>query len=313
MSKDYYALLGVGRGADEAEIKKAYRKLAAKYHPDKPTGDEAKFKEISEAYETLSDPQKRAMYDQFGADYEHHRSSGFGGYGGEGPDFSDIFSSMFGGGQGFGGQAGADFGGFGGGFGQQQARPQKGDDQKVAVMVTLQEAIEGVEKTINVQTGDPRSQSYSYDTKPIKVRIPAGVIQGQKIRVKGKGFSGFNGGPNGDVIIEINLQKDPRFRVEEKDLYLDLPVTPWEAALGAKVAVPTLKGKVMLSIAPGTQSGAKLRIKGRGLGGAQGKEPGHQYVIVQIHTPPAETDEQKAFYEQMAQQMAFNPRELLED
>ncbi len=304
MSKDYYGTLGVSRDASEAEIKKAYRKMAAKYHPDKPTGDEAKFKEISEAYETLSDSEKRAMYDQFGSDYGQRHTSGFGGFDGQGPDFSDIFGSMFGGGG--GGFEG--FGGHGGGFGgQRQARPQKGEDQNVAVMVSLEEAIEGVEKTINVQIGDARSASHSYDTKPLKVRIPAGVIQGQKIRVKGKGFNGFNGGPNGDVIIEINLQKDPRFRVEGKDVFVDLPITPWEAALGSKVEIPTVKGKISMAIAPGTQSGTKLRIKGRGLG----REPGNQYVIVQIHTPPAETDEQKALYEQMAEQMPFNPREHL--
>jgi curved DNA-binding protein len=301
MSKDYYALLGVNRNADEAEIKKAYRKLAAKYHPDKPTGDEAKFKEISEAYETLSDPEKRSMYDRFGADYAHHRSSGFGGFEGQGADFADIFGSMFGGGQGFGGFDGQ-------GFGQRQPRPQKGEDQTVAVMVTLQEAIDGTEKTINVQTGNPRTHSYAYETKPIKVRIPAGVLQGQKIRVKGKGFSGFNGGPDGDVIIEVNLQKDARFRIEGEDVYVDLPITPWEAALGAKVEIPTLRGPVKMSIAPGTQSGAKLRIKGRGLGGAQGREPGNQYVVVQIHVPVPQTDEQKALYEQMAHSMPFDPR-----
>lgn len=304
MSKDYYAVLGVGRDASEADIKKAYRKMAAKYHPDKPTGDEAKFKELSEAYETLSDPEKRGLYDQFGSDYGQRHTSGFGGFGDQGPDFGDIFGSMFGGGgaQGFEGFGGA--GGHGGFGGQRQARPQKGEDQNIAVMVSLQEAISGVEKTINVQIGDSRSASHSYDTKPIKVRIPAGVTQGQKIRVKGKGFSGFNGGPNGDVIIDINLQKDPRFKVDGKDIYVDVPITPWEAALGAKIEIPTLKGNIKMAIAPGTQSGTKLRIKERGLG----REPGNQYVVIQIHTPPAETDEQKALYEQMAQQMPFNPR-----
>lgn len=304
MSKDYYAVLGVGRDASEADIKKAYRKMAAKYHPDKPTGDEAKFKELSEAYETLSDPEKRGLYDQFGSDYGQRHTSGFGGFGDQGPDFGDIFGSMFGGGgaQGFEGFGGA--GGHGGFGSQRQARPQKGEDQNIAVMVSLQEAISGVEKTINVQIGDSRSASHSYDTKPIKVRIPAGVTQGQKIRVKGKGFSGFNGGPNGDVIIDINLQKDPRFKVDGKDIYVDVPITPWEAALGAKIEIPTLKGNIKMAIAPGTQSGTKLRIKERGLG----REPGNQYVVIQIHTPPAETDEQKALYEQMAQQMPFNPR-----
>lgn len=299
MSKDYYAILGVSRSASDAEIKKAYRKMAAKYHPDKPTGDEAKFKEISEAYETLSDAEKRSMYDQFGSDYQQAGAGGFGGFGG-GADFGDIFGDMFGGGAGgFGGQ-----GGFGGGFGQQQARPQKGEDQTVNVMVSLTEAVEGTERTINIQTGNPHSHSSSYDSKPIKVRIPAGVTQDQKIRVKGKGFSGFNGGPNGDVIIQINLEKHPHYTVEGKDIYLDLPITPWEAALGAKVEIPTLKGKIKMAIAAGTQSGTKLRIKERGLG----KVPGNQYVVVQIHTPAAVSDEDKALYEQMAQQMPFDPR-----
>ncbi len=303
MSKDYYAILGVGRSASDAEIKKAYRKMAAKYHPDKPTGDESKFKEISEAYETLSDAEKRAMYDQFGSDYQQAGAGGFGGAHGGGADFSDIFGDMFGGGAGgFGGFGGAHGGA--GGFGQHQARPQKGEDQTVNVMVSLTEAIEGAERTINVQTGNPHSRSSSYDTKPIKVRIPAGVTQDQKIRVKGKGFSGLNGGPDGDVIIKINLEKHPHYKVEGNDVYLDLPITPWEAALGAKVEIPTLKGKVKMAIAPGTQSGTKLRIKGRGLG----QNPGNQYVIVQIHTPPAVSDEDKALYESMAAQMPFNPR-----
>ena len=300
MSKDYYAALGVSRSASDAEIKKAYRKMAAKYHPDKPSGDEAKFKEISEAYETLSDPEKRSMYDQFGSDYQQAGAGGFGGGHAGGADFSDIFGDMFGGAGGFGGA-------HAGGFGQQQARPQKGEDQTVPVMLSLTEAIEGTERTINVQTGNPNSHSNSYDTKPIKVRIPAGVIQDQKIRVKGKGFSGFNGGPNGDVIIKVNLEKHPHYRVDGKDIYLDLPVTPWEAALGAKVEIPTLKGKVKMGIAPGTQSGTKMRIKERGLG----KIPGNQYVTIQIHTPTAASDEDKALYEKMAEQMKFNPRESI--
>jgi len=293
MSKDFYAVLGVSRSANDAEIKKAYRKLAAKYHPDKPTGDEGKFKEISEAYETLSDSEKRAMYDQYGSDYGN-RQGGFGG----GAGYEDIFGSMF-------GDGAQGFGGFGG---QQQARPHKGEDQTVKVMVSLLEAIEGTERTINVQTGDSRSSSHSYDTKPIKVRIPAGVTKGQKIRVKEKGFSGFNGGPSGDVIIEINLQNDARFRIEDKDVYVDLPITPWEAALGAKVEIPTIKGIIKMSIAPDTQTGTKLRIKGRGLGDANRGHVGNQYVNIQIHTPPANTDEQKALYEKMAELMPFDPR-----
>ncbi|BBP46968.1 cytochrome c biogenesis protein [Thiosulfatimonas sediminis] len=286
MSKDYYQILGVSRAASDAEIKKAYRKLAAQHHPDKKTGNEAKFKEISEAYETLSDAEKRSMYDQFGSDYQNTGRGGFGG-----ADFGDIFGDMFGG------------GGFGG---PRQARPRKGEDQHIKVMLTLEEAISGAERTINVEVGNKDSRSYAYDTKPIKVRIPAGVLQDQKIRVKEKGYQGSNGGANGDVIIEINLQKHPDFRVEGNDVYIDLPITPWEAALGAKVDIPTLQGAVRMSIAAGTQSGSKMRIKGRGLG----KEPGNQYVVVQIYTPPAETPQQRALYEQMAELMAdYNPRQ----
>lgn len=294
MSKDFYAVLGVSRSASDAEIKKAYRKLAAKYHPDKPTGDESKFKEIQEAYETLSDAEKRQMYDQFGSNY-NQAGGGFGG-GFGGADFGDIFGDMFGKGGGFGG------GGFGG---QRQARPRKGEDQVVMVMLTLEEAIEGTERTINVEVGAKNANSHSYDTKPIKVRIPAGVMQDQKIRVREKGHQGFNGGPNGDVIISINLQKHKDFRVDGSDVYVDLPITPWEAALGAKVDIPTLKGTVRMSIAAGTQSGAKMRIKGRGLG----KEPGNQYVVVQIHTPIADTPEMTELYAKMAELSAFNPRE----
>ncbi len=290
MSKDYYATLGVSRTASDAEIKKAYRKLAAKYHPDKPSGDEAKFKELSEAYETLSDSEKRSMYDQFGSNYQQAGAGGFGG-GFGGADFGDIFGDMFGGGQ----------GGFGG---HRQARPRKGEDQLIKVMVSLEDAIQGVEKTINVEVGVKNSHSHSYDTNPIKVRIPAGVTQDQKIRVKERGHQGLNGGPAGDVIIQINLQKHKEFRVDGQDVFVDLPITPWEAALGAKVEIPTLKGQIKMAIAPGTQSGTKLRIKGRGLG----KTPGNQYVIIQIHTPVADTNEAKAFYEKMAESMPFNPR-----
>lgn len=298
MSQDYYHILGISRQASDAEIKKAYRKLAAKYHPDKPTGDENKFKEISEAYEVLSDSEQKKMYDHFGSDYKNAQQGGFGG-GFQGGDFSDIFSDLFGqGGGGFGGQQG--FSGH-----QRRAQPQKGPDEVITVMVTLEEAISGDERAINVQKGAAKTSS-AYETKQIRVRIPAGVKQGQKIRLKGQGAAGFNGGPNGDVLLEINLAKHPLYRVEESDLYLDLPITPWEAALGAKIAVPTIKGKVMLNIAPGSESGTKLRIKGRGLG--RPREEGHQYVVLQIHTPPAETEEAKALYQQMAEVMAFDPR-----
>ena len=308
--KDYYDILGVSRDASEAEIKKAFRRLAAKYHPDK-GGDEAKFKEINEAYEVLSDPEKRKMYDQLGANWQQGQQfdpsqfeemfggGGFGGFGGGqagagAHDFSDFFENLFGG--------GFRRGGYGGGQGGYRAR---GQDQIVKILVPLEDAVNGAERTLTLQV--PEADQFgrvTHKTRQIKVKIPAGIREGQRIRLAGQGGPGIGGGPNGDLYLEVELQNHPLYRVKGDDIYLDLPITPWEAALGAKVEVPTLKGKVALKIPPGSQSGKKLRIKGRGLG----KIPGDQYVVLQIHTPPADTDEKKAFYEEMARKMPFNPR-----
>ncbi|RUM92028.1 MAG: J domain-containing protein [Thiomicrospira sp.] len=310
--KDYYEILGVDRSASEADIKKAYRKLAGKYHPDKPSGDETKFKEINEAYEVLGDKEKRQMFDQLGPNYHNGQNFqpppgyedifGGGGFGGgQAGGFSDFFESMFGGG--FGG------GGFGGqgGFGQQGGFQQKGDDQVVKVLVSLEEAVNGASKSLNIQV--PTANNFgqvSQQPKQLKVKIPAGVKQGSRIRLSGQGAPGFGGGPNGDLYLEVDLQNHPLYRVDGEDIILNLPLTPWEAALGTKAEIPTLKGKVNMNIPAGTQSGAKLRIKGRGLG--KGDKAGNQYIVVQIHTPPADTDEAKAFYEKMAKDMPFNPR-----
>jgi len=303
--KDYYKILGVERDADEKAIKRAFRKLAAKYHPDK-GGDEAKFKEINEAYEVLSDPEKRKLYDQFGSNWQQGQQfdpsqfeemfgGGFGGFGAGGgaQDFSDFFETLFGGGFRQGG--GRAHGGF-------RAR---GQDQVIKILIPLEDAVNGAERTLNLQV--PEADAFGRVTqrnKQIRVKIPAGIKPGQRIRLAGQGGPGIGGGPNGDLYLEVELQKHPLYRVEGDDVYLDLPITPWEAALGAKVEVPTLKGKVALKIPPGAQSGKKLRLKGRGLG----KIPGDQYVVLQIHTPPADTEEKKAFYEEMAKKMPFNPR-----
>ncbi|MGC9387242.1 MAG: DnaJ C-terminal domain-containing protein [Hydrogenovibrio sp.] len=309
--KDYYQILGVERDAAEADIKKAYRKLAAKHHPDKPSGDETKFKEINEAYEVLGDAEKRRMYDQLGANYHNGQNfqpppgfegmfgggGGFGGAGGQAGGFSDFFESMFGGG--FGGQ---------GGFSQQGRQfQQKGDDQVVKVLVTLEEAVKGAEKSLTLQMPNPNQfGQVSHQPKQLKVKIPAGVKQGSRIRLSGQGAPGFGGGPNGDLYLEVDLQNHPLYKVDGDDIILNLPLTPWEAALGTKVEVPTLKGKVNMNIPAGTQSGAKLRLKERGLG--KGDKTGNQYIQVQIHTPPAESDDAKAFYEEMASKLPFNPR-----
>jgi curved DNA-binding protein len=307
--RDYYEVLGVERSASSAEIKKAYRKLAGKYHPDKASGDETKFKEVNEAYEVLSNTENRAKYDQLGSNYHDGQNfqpppgyedifggGGFGQAGGAGASgFSDFFESMFSGGQGGG------FGQAGGGF------QQKGEDQVVKVLISLDDAVNGTEKSFTLQMPVQGAAGYfSHQPKSIKVKIPAGVKQGSKIRLAGQGSEGMGGGPKGDLYLEIDLQNHPLFKVDGNDILLNLPLAPWESALGKKVEIPTLKGKVAMNIPAGTQSGAKLRIKGRGLG--KGAKAGNQYIIIQIHTPKAETIEQKEFYEKMAQDFDFNPR-----
>ncbi len=229
---------------------------------------------------------------------------GFGGAGGQAGGFSDFFESMFGGG--FGGAGG--FGGQGG-FGHQgQGFQQKGDDQIVKVLVTLEEAVNGAAKSLNLQMPNPNQfGQVSHQPKQLKVKIPAGVKQGSRIRLSGQGAPGFGGGPNGDLYLEVDLQNHPLYKVDGDDIILNLPLTPWEAALGTKVKIPTLKGKVNMNIPAGTQSGSKLRIKGRGLG--KDDKAGNQFIVVQIHTPPADSDDAKAFYEDMATKMPFNPRE----
>jgi curved DNA-binding protein len=309
--KDYYKILGVSRTASEDEIKKSYRKLARKYHPDvsKEPHAEERFKEIQEAYEVLKDSKKRSAYDQLGANWKSGQDfrpppgwQPFGGFeGGFAGDedmggFSDFFSTLFGGGRGARGGAGGfqhahhrqQRGGFYG-FGEEQAQ-----DQQVKVQISLEEAYRGGAKTIQLQvpTIDARGQM-QYALRTLKVNIPKGVTSGQKLRLTGQGAGG------GDLYLEMEIMPHPRFKLEGRDVYLELPVTPWEAALGAKISVPTLGGNVELKLGPNAQGGQKLRLKGRGL---SGKTVGDQYVVVQIQTPPANTDAQ------MAKEMPFNPR-----
>lgn len=293
--QDYYQTLGVDRHADTATIKKAYRKLAGRYHPDKPDGDETKFKAISEAYEVLSDEKKRAMYDQLGSNYRQGQSfeppPGFeqmfgGGMGGGSGGFSDLFESLF------RGQGGSPFGGgFGGG-----PSPQKGQDQQVKVSLTLEEAMSGQQRRIKLQKGA--------DSRALQVTIPAGVKDGQKIRLTGQGQPGRHGGPAGDLYLLVTLLPHEIYRFEEEQLVLELPVTPWEAALGAKVPVPTLQGKIQLSLPPNTASGKRLRLKGRGYG----KPAGDLVVQVLIQLPPVQNDADRAWYQEMAEQRGFDPR-----
>ena len=301
--KDYYQILGVSRNASAEEIKRAYRKLARKYHPDvsKEPNAEEKFKEIAEAYEVLKDPEKRKAYDQLGSfkagqgfrpppEWEERFGFGFGreGYAGFG-DFSEFFETLF------------------GGFRPRGGIKRRGEDVHAKVYLDLEEAHRGTTQTIHLSLPeiDPVSGRLIDRIKQLKVKIPAGVLPGQKIRLAGQGAPGMGGGPNGDLYLEIQFKPHRFFKVEGKDLYLDLPITPWEAALGAKVQVPTLDGKVELKLPPGAKTDQKLRLKGKGLG----SPPGDLYLILKIQTPPADTEAKRRFYQEMAKLMPMDPRQ----
>lgn len=291
--KDYYKVLGVSRTATQDEIKKAYRKLARKYHPDvsKEPDAEARFKEVGEAYEVLRDAEKRAQYDQFGSNYQHGQSfrsppgweENVGGF--AGGNFSSFFENMFG----------------GGGMGGNDQFFARGEDVNAKITVSLEDAYHGASKTIRRPTGANQNGT-------INVKIPAGIEPGKKIRLTGQGKKGM-GGKSGDLYLEVRIAPHKYYRVEGKDVFLDLPITPWEAALGAKVPVPTLAGKINLTIPEGARSGQKMRLKGRGL---PGKTAGDQLVVLQIQTPAAQSDKQRQLYQQMADEMTFNPRETME-
>jgi curved DNA-binding protein len=312
--QDYYKILGVDRNADAAAIKKAYRKQARKFHPDvnKETSAEENFKQVNEAYEVLKDPEKRKAYDQFGSDWKHgheFNSAGFGGGAGAGGfgggDFSDFFESIFSqhrGGGGFGrGQQESPFGG-------RRQRAQKGDDQTLKLDITLEEAFNGGEKTIQISRSESQSGGIATPVmKKLKINIPRGVMSGQKIRLSKQGHASTSGGDAGDLLLEMNILPHRLFRLDGRDLILKCPVTPWEAALGTKVKVPTLTGQVELKVAAGVQSGQKMRLKGRGL---PGKPDGDLLVEIQIHTPAADDESARQFYQSMSEKFSFNPRKF---
>jgi curved DNA-binding protein len=299
MDKDYYKIMGVTPNASEQEIKTAYRRLARKYHPDisKESNAEEQFKEMGEAYETLRDPKKRAEYDQSIKNREfyeqaqsnsnaqgkssHSTSQNFNG-----SEFdSDFFESLF-------------------GHARQQRQPMTGQNYQGKIMVTLEEAFKGTIKSIQVPSSEPNTDK----TQTLNVKIPAGVKSGQQIRLTGQGAPGIHGGPRGDIYLTVEVMKHHLFDIKDNDIYLTLPITPWEAALGTTIVVPTLSGKIDLKIPPGSQGGQKLRLKSRGLPGAT---PGNQYVLLKISTPPATSDEAKDLYKKMAEVMPFNPRESM--
>ena len=313
--KDYYDIIGVARDATQDEIKRAYRKLARKYHPDvsKEKDADERFKELGEAYEVLKDPEKRAAYDQLGANWQQGQDfqpppdwdAGFeytGGFSGaDSARFSDFFESIFGraGGQAQPGHQGA--------RGNYQAR---GEDHHARILIDMEDAFKGAERaiTLHAPVMDAEGRVHTKD-RTLNVRIPAGIKPGQQIRLAGQGSPGFGGGPAGDLYLEVEFKPHPRYRVEDSDLYLELPLAPWEAALGAKVRVPTPAGEVELNVPGGTAAGNKMRLKGRGL---PGSPPGDLFAVVKIVLPPAKTDADKALYREMEQSMAFNPRAKLE-
>jgi curved DNA-binding protein len=298
MDKDYYKIMGIAPNATDKEIKTAYRRLARKYHPDlsKEANAETLFKEMGEAYETLKDSTKRAQYDQHLKNREYQKnaqqktsrhnyqgtSAGFGAN----PDFdSDIFSSIF-------------------GHARAQNQARAGHDYQGTVTVTLEEAYTGTSKSIQVPSNDESSTK----TQTLNVKIPAGVKSGQQMRLAGQGAPGSHGGPRGDIYLNVDVMKHHLFDVKDNDIYLTLPITPWEAALGATILVPTLAGKIDLKIPPESQGGQKLRIKQRGLPGAT---PGDQFVLLKISTPPASTEAAKELYKKMAETMPYNPRKAM--
>jgi curved DNA-binding protein len=304
--KDYYKVMGVARDATEAQIKQAYRKLARKYHPDvsKEPDAEARFKEVGEAYEVLRSPEKRAAYDRLGAgprageDFRPPPDWGSGfefsgaapGTGETSADYSEFFETLFGRAR-AGGRHGAD-----GGY---------AEDHHARVMLDLDATLMGGARTFTLRVPEIDAQGHiTARERTLNVQVPKGILPGQTIRLAGQG-SAHGGGKPGDLYVEVEFQPHPLYRLDGRDLYLDLPVAPWEAALGATVKTPTPTGPVELKIPSGSHAGSKLRLKGRGI---PSSPPGDFYVVLQIALPAALDEQAKSAYRAMAQAMPFNPR-----
>lgn len=332
--KDYYKILGVPRTASEEDIRKAFRKLARQYHPDVAKNKkeaEEKFKEINEANEVLSDPEKRKKYDALGADWkqgaEFRPPPGWETFGGGhgrrgrardfefefgGTGFSDFFEQIFG----RGGRAG---------FGPAEEYAERGRDVEGDIMVTLEEALKGSVRSVTLRRVAPCEKCggtgiVSRRACPVcggdgqiskaetyQIKIPAGVTEGQRLRIGGKGEAGTGGGSPGDLFLSVRLAGHPDFRVQGENLCYDLDLAPWEAVLGASVSVPTLEGPVSIKIPPGTQRGQRLRVRGRGLGkeGARGD----LFAVIQIEVPKATGEAERRLWEQLASESRFNPRD----
>ncbi|MCP3750319.1 curved DNA-binding protein [Pseudomonas sp. SBB6] len=311
--KDYYKILGVEPTADDKAIKTAYRKLARKYHPDvsKERDAEDKFKEANEAYEALSSPEKRAEYDELRKYGQHGRpfqgppgwqsrgSAGAGGFG-DGGDFSDFFSSIFGSRGGNGNPFGR---------GQQRSAGRRGQDVEMELAIFLEETLSSESKQISFQVPqhNANGQRTGFTTKTLNVKIPAGVSDGEKIRLKGQGAPGVGGGANGDLFLTIRMAPHPLFDVEGHDLIITVPLAPWEAALGTKVAMPTLTGKVNLTIRPDSQNGQRLRIKGMGLGNKHGQR-GDLFAQLKVVMPSQSDAAARELWTKLSEKAAFNPR-----
>jgi len=313
--KDYYEIMGVARDATQDEIKRAYRKLARKYHPDvsKESGAEEKFKAVGEAYEVLKDPEKRAAYDQLGSQWQQGQDfnpppdwdagfefSGGGFTGADAEDFSDFFESLFGGAP----------GGHAGHYRTQRGQAKmRGEDRHAKILIDLEDAVEGRNRQVTLRIPELTKDGHVVTReRTLNVRIPKGIHPGQHIRLAGQGGLGGGGGSAGDLYLEVECKPHRWYRVEGADLYLDLPVAPWEAALGASVKVPTPQGTVDLKIPEGSSSGKKMRLKGRGM---PSKVPGDLYVVLQIVLPPADSDDARQLYREMQEKLAFNPRKQL--
>jgi curved DNA-binding protein len=311
--QDYYETLGIDRGASEEDIHRAYRKLARQYHPDisKTPDAEEKFKQATEAYEVLKDPEKRRRYDQLGRNWqagqEFRPPPGFEeaevrfGDAGDLGDFSDFFRTMFG-----------DLGGFETGFGRRRPRGptvrRRGSDQEAEIEITLEEAAHGARKTIELERLAPRANgSVRPERLSYQVTVPPGVSEGSRIRLSGQGGQGSGGGEAGDLYLRIHLKPDPRFQVHGHDLQTTLDLSPWEAALGTQIEVPTLAGAARLTIPPGTQTGQTLRLRGKGLPRRRGG-PGDLLVKVRIVVPKDLSPRERELFARLARESSFRPR-----